>query len=284
MALGRPVRWVEDRNEHFRATTHARESIHDYRIAARSDGTILAMEDIYTNDLGARLIRVRRIAAVIVFSGPYRVTDGHVGRRVVVTNKTPVGAYRGFGQPEVNFAYERLMDRLARRLDMDPVELRALNMVKAQELPWVNPVGAIYDTSDYESSLRAAAAVDYDRYRVSGRGRRTDGRWRGIGFSADVERTGTHSSLIQQDSGAMFGVDIYTGVSSSGQGSETVFPQMCSEFIGVDYERVAVHVGDTAASPLNTGGFASRTVSPRLARSRRRRSGSATRCSGSPRG
>jgi aerobic carbon-monoxide dehydrogenase large subunit len=276
MALRRPVRWLEDRNEHFRATTHARESAHDYRIAARSDGTILAMEDVYTNDLGAASFAFGASQqSTIVFSGPYRVTDGHVGRRVVVTNKTPVGAYRGFGQPEVNFACERVIDRLARRLGMDPVEFRARNMVKAAELPWVNPVGAVYDSGDYERSLRtAAAAIDYDSYRAGGRGPSDAGRYRGIGFSAYVERTGTPSSVIRQGEGAMFGVhesvtirasysggiDVYSGVSSFGQGSETVFAQMCSEFTGIDYDRIAVHVGDTATSPLNTGGFASRTV------------------------
>ena len=275
MALRRPVRWVEDRSEHFRATTHARESIHEYRIGARADGTILAMDDIYTNDLGAASFSFGASQqSTIVFSGPYRVTDGHVGRRVVVTNKTPAGAYRGFGQPEVNFAYERLIDRLARRLNMDPVELRARNMLKADELPWINPVGAIYDSGDYERSLRiAASAIGYDSHRSSGR-QRPDGRLGGIGFSAYVERTGTHSSLIDEEGGALFGahesvtiradysgaVDVYSGVSSFGQGSETVFAQICSEFIGVDLDRVTVHVGDTASSPLNTGGFASRTV------------------------
>jgi carbon-monoxide dehydrogenase large subunit len=276
MALGRPVRWIEDRNEHFRATTHGRESVHDYRIAARADGRILAMEDVYTNDLGAACSAFGASQqSTIVFSGPYKVTDGRVERRVVVTNKTPVGAYRGFGQPEVNFAYERLMDRLARRLGMDPVEVRALNMLKPDELPWVNPVGAIYDSGDYETSLRmAATAVDYDSYRERGRVPGADGRYRGIGFSSYVERTGVASPKGDEETGSLFGthesvtlranwsgdVDLYTGVSSFGQGSETVFAQICSDGVGIDYDRVVVHAGDTASSPLNTGGFASRTV------------------------
>ena len=158
MSLRRPVKFVEDRNEHFRATTHGRESVHDYQIAARSDGRILAMTDVYTNDLGGLNSPFGSSQlSTVVFNGPYKVDDGFVERRIVVTNKTPIGAYRGYGQPEVNFAYERLMDKLARRLGVDPVELRAMNMVRPDELPWVNPVGAIYDSGDYERCLRMAA-------------------------------------------------------------------------------------------------------------------------------
>ena len=158
ISLRRPVKLVEDRNEHFRATTHGRESVHDYRIAARSDGRILAMTDVYTNDLGGLNSPFGSSQlSTVVFNGPYKVDDGFVERRVVVTNKTPIGAYRGYGQPEVNFAYERLIDKLARRLELDPVELRAMNMVRPDEFPWVNPVGAVYDSGDYERCLRMAA-------------------------------------------------------------------------------------------------------------------------------
>lgn len=275
--LGVPVRWLEDRNEHFRASAHARESVHTYRIGASADGRILAMEDVYTNDLGAvNFAFGSSQQATIVFSGPYKVEDGRVERRVVVTNKTPTNAYRGFGQPEANFAYERTIDRLARRLRMDPVELRAMNMVRPDELPWVNPVGSMYDSGDYERSLRlAAAAVDYDSHRSAGR-RMADGRYRGIGLAAYVERTGVgrrevtgttvsdslfgpHESVILRANWSG-GLDVYTGVASFGQGSETVFAQMASECTGIDYDRIVVHAGDTGSSPINTGGFASRTV------------------------
>lgn len=276
IALGRPVRWIEDRNEHFRATTHARESVHEYRIAARADGRILAMENTYTNDLGAASFCFGASQqSTIVFNGPYRAPDGRVQRQVAVTNKTPVGAYRGFGQPEVNFAYERTIDRLARQLQMDPVDLRIRNMLTEGELPWVNPVGAIYDSGDYEQSLRtAAAAIDYDSQRDGIRGPHQDGRYRGIGFSCYVERTGIRRPGPGERSGAMFGanesvtiranwsgsLDVYSGVSSFGQGSETAFAQICADCLGIPYEKVTVHAGDTAASPLNTGGFASRTI------------------------
>jgi aerobic carbon-monoxide dehydrogenase large subunit len=277
ISLRRPVKFVEDRNEHFRATTHGRESVHDYRIAARSDGRILAMTDVYTNDLGGLNSPFGSSQlSTVVFNGPYKVDDGFVERRIVVTNKTPIGAYRGYGQPEVNFAYERLMDKLARRLGADPVELRAMNMVRPDEFPWVNPVGAVYDSGDYERCLRMAAeAVGWAAHRDAGHEPRpSDGRYRGIGFSCYVERTGYASSKFLAARGSRFGahesvtiranrsgsLDVYTGVSSIGQGSETVFAQMCAEFFGCDYDRIRVHAGDTGSSPLNTGSFASRTV------------------------
>jgi carbon-monoxide dehydrogenase large subunit len=276
MSLRRPVKFVEDRNEHFRATTHGRESVHHYTIAARSDGRILAMSDVYANDLGGLNSPFGSSQlSTVVFNGPYKVDDGLVERRVVVTNKTPIGAYRGYGQPEVNFAYERIMDQLARRLGLDPVELRAANMVKADELPWVNPTGAVYDSGDYEACLRMAAeAVRWGEHRRQGHEPGPDGRYRGIGFSSYIERTGYASAKFLAGRGSQFGahesvtlranrtggIDLYTGVSSMGQGSETVFAQMCSEFFGLSYDAVTVHAGDTAMSPLNTGAFASRTV------------------------
>lgn len=276
IALRRPVKWSEDRAEHFRGSTHARESVHDYRIAADSTGRILAMTNVYATDIGGwnSPFGSAQLSSV-VFNGPYKVDDGYAERRVTLTNKTPVGAYRGYGQPEVNFAYERLMDQLARRLDLDPVELRARNMVTPQDMPWKNPTGAVYDSGDYERCLRMAAdAVDWAGHRARGRTPRPDGRLVGIGFASFVERTGYASARFLARRGSVFGahesvtlranrsggIDAYTGVSTMGQSSETAFAQVVADVFGTDYEAVRVHAGDTATSPLNTGAFASRTM------------------------
>ncbi|TQM13411.1 xanthine dehydrogenase family protein molybdopterin-binding subunit [Pseudonocardia kunmingensis] len=276
MALRRPVKWVEDRAEHFRASTHARESVHDYRIAADAEGRILAMTNVYATDIGGwnSPFGSAQLSSV-VFNGPYRVEDGYAERRVTLTNKTPIGAYRGYGQPEVNFAYERLMDQLARRLDLDPVELRAKNMLTPQELPWKNPTGAVYDSGDYERCLRMAAeAIGWSEHRAAAPAPRADGRLVGIGFSSFVERTGYASARFLARRGSQFGahesvtlranrsggIDVYTGVSTMGQSSETAFAQVVSDVFGIDYAAVKVHAGDTGASPLNTGAFASRTM------------------------
>ena len=276
MALRRPVKWVEDRLEFFRASTHAREAVHEFRIGAGADGRIVAMIDRYTSDLGAwnSTFGSAQLSSV-VFTGPYKVADAAVERRVALTNKTPVGAYRGYGQPEVNFALEVLIDRLARRLEIDPLELRRRNMLRPEDLPWTTPSRAVYDSGDYLKTLQMAAdAVDYGAHRASPREGRGEKRLRGIGFASFVERTGYASARFLSHRGSRFGahesvtlranrsggIDLYTGVSTFGQGSETVFAQICAEVFGIDYDAIRIHAGDSASSPLNTGAFASRTL------------------------
>ncbi len=276
IALRRPVKWIEDRMEYFRASTHGREATHDFRIGADRDGRIRAMINRYVTDLGGwnSGFGSAQLSSV-VFTGPYKVADAMVERRVAMTNKTPIGAYRGYGQPEVNFALEVLIDRLARRLGKDPLELRRQNMLRPEDLPWQTPSRAVYDSGDYLKTLALAAdAVDYAGHRARPRQPRADGRLIGIGLAAFVERTGYASARFLANRGSRFGahesvtlranrsgsVDLYTGVSTFGQGSETAFAQICAEVLGIDYEAVHLHAGDTAASPLNTGAFASRTL------------------------
>jgi carbon-monoxide dehydrogenase large subunit len=276
MALRKPVKWVEDRLEHFRSTTHAREAVHDFTIGAMADGTITAMRDIYATDLGAynSPFGSAQLSSV-VFTGPYDVPDGFVERRVTLTNKTPIGAYRGYGQPEVNFARERLMDRLAGKLGKDPLALRLQNMIAPEDLPYNNAGGAVYDSGDYRQALQMAAdAVGYEELRARGTGPREDGRYVGVGLSSFVERTGYASSKFLANRGSQFGahesvilranrsggIDLYTGVSTFGQSNETAFAQVCCEVLGIAFDAIKVHAGDTSSSPLNTGAFASRTM------------------------
>ncbi len=274
--VGRPVKWTEDRMEHFRASTHGRESVHDIRIGVTDDGTIVGMEDIYATDLGAVNAAIGSAQLTsITFPGPYRVVDAFMERRVTMTSKTPIGAYRGYGQPESNFAREVMLDRIARALRIDPLEIRRINMLRSDELPWENAAGAVYDSGDYIRALEMAAeAVDYDGIRAAGRGPRADGCYVGVGLTSFVERTGYASARFLAERESRFGahesitlranrsggIDVYTGVPSFGQGSETAFAQICAEVLGVNVERFRIHTGDTANSPLNTGAFASRTI------------------------
>jgi aerobic carbon-monoxide dehydrogenase large subunit len=276
MIARRPVKWIEDRVEFFRATTHARESLHTVRIGARPDGEMIAMTDLYRVDLGGYNSPTGSPQLTsVMFTGPYKVSDARTERHVVITNKAPVGAYRGYGQPESCFVRELLVDRLAARLGIDRVELRAQNMVRPEDMPWRSTSGAIYDSGDYEACLRMAAeAIGYDEHVQAGRGPRADGRYVGVGIASFVERTGYASARFLQARGSRFGahesvtlranrtggIDIYTGVSTFGVGSETTFAQILSDVTGVAFEAIVVHAGDTHASPLNTGGFASRTL------------------------
>jgi carbon-monoxide dehydrogenase large subunit len=276
MRTRRPVKWVEDRIEFFRASTHARESVHNIRIGARSDGQITGMFDVYAVDSGGYNSAMGSPQLTShMFTGPYRVNDAGTEHRVVLTNKAPVGAYRGYGQPESCFVRELLIDRLARRLGRDRVELRAQNMVQPEDMPWQSTSGATYDSGDYEACLRMAAeAIGYDEHVKRGRGPRADGRYTGVGIISFVERTGYASSRFLARRGSRFGahesvtlranrtggVDVYNGVSTFGVGSETSFAQIVADVMGIDFDSVRVHLGDTGASPINTGGFASRTL------------------------
>ncbi len=276
MATARPVKWIADRMEHFRSATHARETELDVTLAVDAENRITAVVNDYVTDIGGwnSPCGSSQLASV-VFTGPYRVRDARVRRRVTLSNKTPVGAYRGYGQPEANFALEVLIDRTARRLGDDPLEFRRRNMLRPDELPWRVPSGAVFDNGDYLRTLEMAAdAVGYAAHRARQGRQRADGRRIGIGLASYVERTGYASGKFLASRGSQFGahegvvlranrsggVDLYTGVSSFGQGSETAFAQMAAEVIGIAYEAVRVHAGATGTSPLTPGAFASRTV------------------------
>lgn len=274
--LERPVRWTEDRVEHFRAATHARESMHTFRIGADGAGRMFVMSDDYVTDIGGYNSPFGSAQlSSIVFPGPYRVDEGHVERKVVLTNKAPIGAYRGYGQPEVNFAREQLVDRLARNLEIDPLDFRLQNMIPPEEMPFTNVIGAVYDSGDYAECLQLAAdAIDYRGLRNDGAGLQPDGRYRGLGISSFVERTGYAGGRFLQKRGSRYGahesviiranrsgsVEIYTGLSTFGQSMETTLAQVCADVYGIALDRVRVIAGDTSAAPINTGAFASRAM------------------------
>jgi aerobic carbon-monoxide dehydrogenase large subunit len=276
MDAGRPVKWVEDRLEHFRAATHARESVHQAGIAARADGSIVAMRNLalvdagaYTSPFGAPRLTNR------MFPGPYRFEHCRLERRVALTNKTPVGAYRGYGQPESNFVREVLIDRLARKLGLDPVDVRRRNLLAPTELPWESPSGVTYDGGDYRRCLEIAVeAIGYDRIRRVQPERRARGEYVGVGVSCYVEKAGYPGSAGLGRDGGRFGayesvtirfnrtgrVDLYTGVSSIGQSTETAYAQVCAELLGLSYRDVRLHMGSTVGTPESVGSFSSRTI------------------------
>ena len=264
--LGRPIKWIEDRTEHFRATTHAREATHDAELAATRDGRIVALRSIYLVDGGAFNSSFGSpMLSSFMFSGPYKVDDTHTERRVVVTDKVPVGAYRGYGQPESCFVRELLVDRLARAIGRDPIEVRRRNMLRAEDLPWRNAGGALYDSGDYVACLELAAErIAYRDVRATQEDLRSEGRYRGVGLASFVEMTGYPGSAFLGKHGAGYGahesvtiranrsggVDLYTGVAQMGQSTETAYAQVAATVIGIAPEMVQVHAGDTLGTPL----------------------------------
>ena len=268
--LGRPVKWIESRREHMSGAAHARHQVHAISLAARRDGTILAVRDRIWLDLGAYnvwgvVLPYNTVAHLI---GPHRIKNMRVDVQAVVTNKTPNAPYRGAGRPETVFAMDRIVDCLARELRMDPAEIRRRNYIRPDELPYDfgmpyrdgNPL--VYDTGDFPEALeKALEAADYKQFRAEQAALRARGVHRGIGISGYVEGT-----AIGPYEGATVKLDlagrvlVATGAINSGQGHETSFAQIAADALGVPLDWVTVIGGDTAAVPFGVGTFASRSA------------------------
>ena len=266
----RPVKWIEDRREHFIGSIHSRDQTHAIELAADQEGRVLGVRDRFVVDIGAynplRLVSGANTVAHLI--GPYRVPSAEVDGRVVVTNKTTSAPYRGAGRPEAVWAMERGLDRLARAAGLDPVELRRRNTLTAAEMPWNTGMlyrdgqPLVYDSGDHLGCLeRALDLVGYARFRDAQRAAWEQGEYIGLGVAAYVEGTG-----IGPFEGARVRVDgtgkvvLYTGACSQGQGHETVFGQICAEVLGVPLEDVTVIAGDTAGLPYGWGTVASRST------------------------
>jgi carbon-monoxide dehydrogenase large subunit len=266
----RPVKWTEDRREHMMAAGHARHQVHDIEIAARRDGTMLAVRDRIWLDLGAYncwgiVLPYNTVAHLL---GPHRVPSLHVECEGVVTNKTPNAPYRGAGRPETVFAMDRIVDCLARELSIDPAELRRRNYLSAADLPYELPIPyrdgnrLVYDSGDFRATLDAALAhADYDAMRGEQAELRGRGTYRGIGISGYVEGTaiGPYEGATVRLDAAGHAV-VATGAASQGQGHETSFAQVAADALGIPLDWVTVIGGDTAAIPFGIGTFASRSA------------------------
>src|SRR5438445_944302 len=268
-ALGRPVKWIEDRREHMMGAAHARHQTHTIRLGARRDGTIVGLADRIWLDLGAYnvwgvVLPYNTVAHLI---GPYRIRDMKVDVRAVVTNKTPNAPYRGAGRPETVFAMDRAVDCLARRLGLDPADVRRKNYIRPEELPFDfgmpyrdgNPL--VYDSGDFPAALESAlTAAEYDRVPKEQAALRARGVWRGVGISGYVEGTAIgpfEGARVTLDAAGR--VQVATGALCSGQGHETSFAQVAADALGVPLDWVTVTGGDTAGVPFGIGTFASRS-------------------------
>jgi carbon-monoxide dehydrogenase large subunit len=270
IASRRPVKWTEDRREHMMGSAHARAQVHDIEIAARRDGTMLAVRDRIWVDLGAYnswgiVLPYNTVAHLL---GPHRVPNLDVECRGIVTTKTPNAPYRGAGRPETVFAMDRIVDCLARELRMDPAELRRRNYLSEADLPYEinipyrdgNPL--VYDSGDCKASLEdALRAVGYAALRAEQARLRERGIYRGIGLSGYVEGTAIgpyEGATVRLDASGH--ATVATGACSQGQGHETSFAQIAADALGIPLDWVTVVGGDTAAIPFGVGTFASRSA------------------------
>jgi carbon-monoxide dehydrogenase large subunit len=268
--LRHPVQWLEDRRENFLGACHARDQVHAVEAAASRDGTLLAIRDRFVMDSGA----FNPLALVIPYNtaahllGPYRVRSCQIEGETVVTNKTPAAPYRGAGRPQAVFAMERIVDRVARRLGMDPAEFRLRNLVRAEEFPY--DVGLyyrdghrlIYDSGDYAGGLRLALErIGYEAFRKDQARLRARERYQGIGLACYTEGTAVgpfEGAVVRVDGSGK--VVVATGACCQGQGHETTFAQIAADALGVDLEDVTIVEGDTGAIPYGFGTLASRSI------------------------
>jgi len=277
----RPVKWIQDRREELLTDIHARDHIYEVEIAFDDNGIVKALRARICTNAGAYstlpfgcTLETTGGARMIV--GPYRITEYAYEARSVATNTAPSGAYRGVAQPTCFMAIEGLMDRIARRLALDPAEVRLRNMVPTSELPWTNIVGVRYDTGSFVESLQQAMTmIDYDGFRRrQPADRLVEGKYRGIGICSFTEVSGTGAAgwrargLVRMpgfDSGLVKvepsgKITAYVSHAHSGQGHYTTFAQVVADALGANLEDVTIVEGDTAAVPYGTNTFASRSA------------------------
>jgi carbon-monoxide dehydrogenase large subunit len=264
---GRPVRWSETRSENLLCMVHGRAQQHSYKIGGTRDGEVLAYRLDIVQDCGGypRFGASQPGLTMLMASGVYDIPHVGAAYRSVVTNTTPVAAYRGAGRPEATAAIERAMDDFAAEIGMDPAEVRRRNLVAPEKFPFTTPTGAVYDTGEYAAALdKVLAAADYAGLRGEQARRRDRGDTvqLGVGVSCYVEITagdgGSETArLVVHDDGS---ATVYTGSSPHGQGHATAWAMLVQDEMGIPMDRVTVIHGDTDAIPVAVGTFGSRSL------------------------
>ena len=280
LGLRRPVKWVEDRLENMVASTHARDQYIELEMAADRDGCILALSSDIWVDVGAYSTYLwsagmEPLQTAGLMPGPYKIEAMRYRTRGVATNKTPVGPYRAVGRPSASASLELLIDEMARRLKLDPVEVRQRNLIPNEEMPYRNANNLVHDNVNYVPCLKLSVAKsDYARMRAEQHETRPNGKLRGIGIACYAELTGLGTStavgpgtLLQpgrdaatlrlETSGVL---TVAAALPSQGQRIMTAMRQVASDELGIKLEDITSISNDTATAPYGFGTFASRTA------------------------
>ena len=269
MKLKRPIKWIEDRQENFLATTQERGQVHDSEMALTEDGRILGIKDVFIHDTGAYdpYGMTLPLNTQSHFMGAYDVPNCYTEVRVAYTNKMIVTPVRGAGRPQGIFIAERLLDIAAKKLGIDRVEIRKRNFIPPEKFPYNHEIidqafaPLVLDSGDYEKALdQAVERIDYHRFIQEEQPRlRAEGKHVGIGIVSFIETTGVGpyegARVTVETSGK---ISVATGVGTQGQGHFTSFAQVVAEQLGVDVRDVHMVTGDTAEFHWGTGTFASR--------------------------
>src|SRR5215470_1733295 len=263
--IGRPVKWVCERRDAFATDFHGRDLTAEAELALDEHGSFLALRAVNTSNLGASAISFVPLAkGIAVSSSVYAIPCSYMRGRAVVTNTAPTSAYRSAGRPEVMFVLERLIDIACRRHGFDRIEIRRRNLVPPKAMPYRNPLGLVYDSGDYPASLRRAVELgDWAGFEARRQEACRSGRCRGIGVAASIElNTGAPRERAEVTIDPSGVVELVLGTMSAGQGHETSFAQVVSEWLGVELEQVRLITGDT--DRVRAGGGSSSARSMRL--------------------
>src|SRR2546430_2910164 len=268
--LGRPVKWTEDRREHFISANQERSQLHEVEYAFNDQGILLAVRDNFIHDTGAYTPYgiIVPIITACTLPGPYRLKNYYSEFKVLYTNKVPVSPYRGAGRPHAVFVMERIMDRIASELHLDRAEVRSRNFIAYDEFPW--DVGLVYqdggpttyDSGNYQAGLdKLKIILDYDNFPAKQAEALKDGRYLGLGIAYYVEGTGIGpyegAQVRVESDGRVFAS---TGVTSQGQAHYTTFAQIVADQLGIHPQEVLVTTGDTQAFYWGVGTYASRAA------------------------
>ena len=259
--LGRPVKWIIERHESFLSDYQARDLVVEAELALDDKGRFLAMRGSNLGNLGAHTTNFAMVQkGVQMMSSIYRMPAGHFRARATLSNTAPTRPYRSAGRPEVIFVIERLIDLAARELGFDRVAIRRRNLVTEKELPYRNPFGVEYDNGDYIGAMDMALKLgDWAGFKKRRREARKRGQYRGIGVGTYVDiSTGVpreKAELIVLPEGV---VELVIGVVSQGQGHETSFAQLVTEWLGVPIDVVRVIAGDTDRVTVGGGAHSGR--------------------------
>lgn len=274
MQLGKPIKWIEDRDENLSSTIHGRDQVNYLEAATTKEGKITGLKFHVISDMGSYLQFFTDIIAISftlpMLSGCYDIPHIYSSCDIVFTNKAPTDAYRGAGRPEATYMVEHALDLVAYELKRDPAEIRLINFVAPEKFPHTMATGALYDSGNYAAALeKALDMIQYDQLRKEQETKRAQGKLMGIGISSYVEICGIGPKNV-----APFGlyesarvrveqtgtVMVYTGSSPHGQGEETTFAQLVASEFGIPLENVMILHGDTNSTPEGRGTYGSRTT------------------------
>jgi carbon-monoxide dehydrogenase large subunit len=264
MRLGRPVKWTGERSESLASDMHGRHQITEAEIALDADGRLLALRTAVAIDLGAYLAYSAGVAplnAAISYTNTYHVPLIHARVRAAFTNTCVVGPYRGTAKPEATFVIERLIDKAAREMGIDLVEMRRRNLIPVSAMPYKTPGGYLFDSGEFEQVLdKALELADWNGFPARRAASEQRGLRRGIGLAMHCQRAGSQSERMEIRVAQDGTVALHVGTLSTGQGHETMFAQMASDWLGVPLSGVRVFQGDTDKLLYGRGTFAQRSM------------------------